>query len=92
MINLTNFAGPKNEATVKLYTEDSKINGVSNPIYFTQKLRFGSSLPDETKKIDTVYYTLPCNHKIFTSTLLFNMTSVATILYYKKNKGIKPSP
>jgi len=45
------FTRPKNEATVKLYTDVSeKKVWVSNPNFFTQELRSGKTLPDIGQK------------------------------------------
>ena len=45
------FTRPKNEATMKLYTDVSeKKVWVSNPNFFTQELRSGKTLPDIGQK------------------------------------------
>ncbi|HXR85255.1 MAG TPA: hypothetical protein VN722_13160 [Hanamia sp.] len=60
MKTMINFIKPRNEATVKLYTDVSKNVWASSPNIFTQELRSGSSLPDISGNIfDTVYFTLP---------------------------------
>lgn len=45
MNNYSNFTLPKDEATVKLYTDVSKNCRVSNPTILTQRLRSGSHCP-----------------------------------------------
>lgn len=60
MKTIINFIQPRNEVTVKLYTDVSKNVWASSPNIFTQELRSGSSLPDISGNIfDTVYFTLP---------------------------------
>jgi hypothetical protein len=62
MKTIINFTRPRNEATVKLYTDVSKNVWASSPNIFTQELRSRSTLPDVPgNDFDTVYFTLPEN-------------------------------
>ena len=51
MENLTTFVLPKNEATVKLYTEDSKITGVQAPVILPKNFAMVHLNPMIQKKL-----------------------------------------
>ena len=59
------FVKPKNEATVKFYTEVQKIGWVSNPTHFYPRNQLELILPDVRVEHSLVYTPYP-------SLLLFN--------------------